>query len=42
MNNEKMKWKMKWWNEHSCKKGWVIMKGKRGYVNECGDNIISG
>ena len=31
-----------WWNEHSHKKGWVIMKSKCANVNECGDNMIRG
>ena len=31
-----------WWNEHSRKKGWVIMKSKCANVNECGDKMIRG
>ena len=31
-----------WWNEHSRKKGWVIMKSKCANVNECGDNMMWG
>ena len=31
-----------WWNDHSRKKGWVIMKSKCAKVNECGDNMIRG
>ena len=31
-----------WWNEHSRKMGWVIMKSKCANVNECGDKMIWG
>ena len=31
-----------WWNEHSIKKGWVIMKGKFPKNNVYGDNMIRG
>ena len=38
----RMRWTMKWWNEHLCNKRWVTIKGKGANNEECGDNMIWG